>query len=208
MDQNEIKDRQKSIKIKKAIKYAIFIAVIIAAAFGVYKLLGEGGNQTGPKPGVFFEVQSRDHIAVGSQHLEYNSNPPTGGWHYNTPAQTGIYDKELPDEQLIHNLEHSHVWISYRPDLLNNTDIERLVSLAKRYGPKIIMTPRSKNPGAISIVAWQYLISFDKVDDENLRVMDNFIKVYRGKAGPENPLDFGFGDFRGKAIPTLTPMGQ
>lgn len=209
MDNEEIKTRQRAIKTKKALKYLMLFLVLALVVFGGYRLLKNSGDQDeGPKPGVFFEAQSRDHIAVGSAHPEYNSNPPTGGWHYGAPAQTGIYDKELPDEQVIHNLEHSHIWISYRPDLLDKESVEKLASLAKKYGPKMIMTPRSKNPGPIAMAAWQYLITFDKIDEENLKVMDNFIKIYRGKAGPENPLDFGFGDFRGKEAPTLTPMGQ
>jgi|SRR3989338_280375 len=208
VNESEIKSRQRAIKTKKLVKYLVLALILVLAGFGLYKLLKSSDDTSGLKPGVFFEAQSRDHIAIGSPHPEYNSNPPTGGWHYDIPAQTGIYDKELPDEQLIHNLEHGHIWITYRPGAIDNESIEKLVSLAKKYGPKMIMTPRAKNPGPIAIAAWQYLITFDKVDDENLRVIDNFIRVYRGKAGPENPLDFGFGDFRGKEAPTLTPMGQ
>lgn len=209
MDQEEIKSRQRAIKTKRAFKYLVLVLILALVAFGGYKLFRnkDTGTESGPKPGVFYEAQSRDHIAVGSAHPEYNSNPPTGGWHYGAPAQTGIYNQELLDEQIIHNLEHSHIWVSYRQDL-DKDSIEKLASLAKKYGPKMIMTSRSKNPSPVAVTAWQYLITFDQVNDDTLKTMDNFIKAYRGKAGPENPLDFGFGDFRGKEAPTLTPMGQ
>lgn len=205
MDQNEIKSRQRAIKTKMIFKYLIWILVLVLIIYGGYKLFG-GKEDLGPAPGMFFEAQSRDHIQMGASHPEYNSNPPTGGWHYNQPAQTGIYDKELPDEQLIHNLEHSHVWISYRQDLLNKEDIEKLANLAKKYGPKMIMTPRSKNDSLVAIAAWQYLLKFDQINDATFQEMDKFIQYHRGRSGPENPLDFGFGDFRGKEAPSPTPM--
>lgn len=203
--QEIIKAGQRSILIRKFFKSVIWLIILGIIGYGSYKLFKKGPVM--PPPGTFFEAQSRDHITEGVAHPEYNSNPPTGGWHYAQPAQTGIYDVELPDEQLIHNLEHSHVRISYRPDLLDKDSIEKLVDLAKKYGPKMIMTPRTKNDSAVAIIAWQYLQKFDKVDDVSLEQMNDFIKYHRGKSGPENPLDFGFADFRGgKAIPTLTPM--
>lgn len=202
--QGMIRAGRRLILIRKFFKLLIWVFILAVIIYSGYKLFKKG--PTTP-PGTFFEAQSRDHITEGATHSEYNSNPPTGGWHYAQPAQTGIYDVELPDEQLIHNLEHSHVRISYRPDLLDKDSIEKLVDLTKKYGPKMIMTPRAKNDSAVAINAWQYLQKFDKVDDVSLEQMNDFIKYHRGKSGPENPLDFGFSDFRGgKAIPTLTPM--
>lgn len=202
----QVKAGQRKVRTQKALKSFIIFLILAAIAYGGFKLIKDR-KPSGPKPGIYYEAQSRDHIASGATHLDYNSNPPTGGWHYGTPAQTGIYDKELPDEQIIHNLEHSHVWISYRSDL-DKDSIEKLADLAKKYGPKIIMTPRSKNDSPVALAAWQYLIKFDKVDDSTLQQMDDFIKARRGIGGPENPLDFGFGDFRGKDVPSSTPMAK
>lgn len=199
---------QRRIKIQKTTKKLVFFLVLVLIAYGGVKLFGKKVDDNKPTSGTFYEAQSRDHIATGAEHPAYNSNPPTGGWHYATPAQTGIYDKELPDEQLIHNLEHSHIWISYRQDLLDRESVEKLADLAKKYGPKIIMVPRSKNDNSVAITAWQYLLKLDKVDDSTLRQMDDFIQSHRGHAGPENPLDFGFGDFRGKDVPSPTPMAK
>lgn len=146
-----------------------------------------------PDPGQYFQAQSRDHIKVGDKHPEYNSNPPTGGWHYDQPAQSGIYDKEFPDEQLVHNLEHSHIWIAYKPDLPKD-QIEKLADISKDYGSKIIMTPRSANDSPFVLVAWEHLLKMETVDEAVVR---EFIDAYRGIAGPEKIADFGFKDFRG-----------
>jgi hypothetical protein len=143
--------------------------------------------------GDFFPAQNRQHIPVGQTHPEYNSDPPTGGWHYDQPAQTGIYDKELADEQLIHNLEHGHIWIAYRPDLDAQT-VEKLADIAKSYSSKIIMTPRAKNNVPVAMVAWEYLLKLENFDENQVL---GFIKAHRGK-GPESIPDFGFKDFRQK----------
>ncbi len=167
------------------------LIVVIAAGYGIWSWI-QGQRVVGPIPGEFFPAQSRDHIRPGDQHPAYNSNPPTGGWHYDNPAQSGIYDKEFPDGQIIHNLEHSHIWIAYRPGLAQ-ADVEKLADIAKSYGSKIIMTPRAANDVPIAIVAWEHLLKLDGIDEAQIQA---FIKAHRGVAGPEKIPDFGFKDFR------------
>ncbi len=179
-------------KIKLLLRIIGLSLVILTLAYLFFKW---SGNTNTPVPGEFFEAQSRNHIAAGQEHTAYNSNPPTGGWHYGQPAQTGIYDKELPDEQIIHNLEHGHIWFTYSPDLPQD-QIEALADIAKDFGSRIIMTPRSANDSPIAIVAWEHIFKTSLVDREQIRV---FVKAYRNVAGPERNIpDHGFGDFRTK----------
>lgn len=179
----------------KIIKWSIALAVLVLLSWPIYSYFKKASNQaTKPAPGQYFEAQSRDHIKPNAEHPAYNSNPPTGGWHYDAPAQTGIYDKEFPDEQLVHNLEHSHIWIAYKPDLPAD-QIEKLADIAKDYGSKIIMTPRPANDTPIALVAWEHLLTMDLVNEAVVR---EFIDAYRGLAGPEKIPDFGFKDFREK----------
>lgn len=186
----EAKKRRTRKITRKVILWLIAFGVLGAAGFWIYKAAKSGPPA---RPGQFFEARSREHIPVGAVHPEYNSNPPTGGWHYDQPAQTGIYDKELPDEQLIHNLEHSHIWIAYRPDLPPD-QIEKLAEIAKDYGSRIIMTQRAANDSPIALVAWQYLLKLDSVEEKQVR---SFISTHRNIAGPErNVPDSGFKDFR------------
>lgn len=177
-------------KTKVIFKYVVMFAILAGAVWFFYRLATREGDT--PKVGEFFSAQSRDHIAIGSQHPVYNSNPPTGGWHYNAPAQTGIYDREFPDEQIIHNLEHSHIWIAYRPDL-DTESIDKLAEIAKDYGSKIVMTRRPANDSPIILVAWQYLLKLDIINEDMIR---QFIETHRGIAGPERIPDSGFKDFR------------
>ncbi len=180
--------------IKKATKWLIVLVVFGLLAIPVYNYFKTAAVNQVNVPGEYFLAQSRDHIDAGATHEAYNSNPPTGGWHYAQPAQTGIYDKPFPDEQLVHNLEHSHIWIAYKPNLPAD-QIEKLADLAKSYGSKIIMTPREANDTPIALVAWEHLFKMETLDEAQAKV---FIEAYRGIAGPEKILDYGFEDFRKK----------
>ena len=185
------KEESKKKMINKLLLWLIVLAAFILLGWPIYSYFKKAAVK-GPNPGQYFVAQSREHLTAGQEHPAYNSNPPTGGWHNPVPAQTGIYDKELSDEQLIHNLEHSHIWIAYRPDL-SAEQIELLANIAKNYGSKIIMTPRSDNDTPIAIVAWEHLLKMDTVDEVKVR---EFIDAYRGLAGPEKIPDSGFKDFR------------
>lgn len=181
---------------KKMKKILAWVVLLLVAGFVAWKVADSVINAPNivAVKGDFFPAQSAEHISLGAAHPEYNSNPPTGGWHYDTPAQAGIYDKELADEQLIHNLEHGHIWISYRPDL-DTAVVDKLAEIAKSHGSKIIMAPRAKNTFPIVLVSWEYLLKLESFDEMQI---EGFIKAHRGK-GPENipaMSEPGFKDFR------------
>ncbi len=150
------------------------IAAAAGAVYGLAIILSRDG--AGERPGQAFSSQGEQHIAVGSAHPEYNSNPPTSGWHYAAPANWGVYEKELPDEQILHNLEHGGIWISYKGiDDATKAELERI----SRTDSKIIVTPRSANDSAIALVSWgrlQKLTQFDAV------AIMNFIKANKNKS--------------------------
>jgi len=202
LEKKQVRDQEieRSIQGKRLRKFLKRLVIIVPVALLLYWLFTLVNKPQAPLPGQYFQAQSRDHIAIGATHGEYNSNPPTGGWHYETPVQTGIYDQEFLDEQVVHNLEHGHIWIAYRSDLPRG-DIDALAEIAKSYSSKIIMTLRPNNPTVISVVAWEYLLNLDSLEKGRV---ESFIKAHRGK-GPELVPDFGFEDFRGKLTPTPNP---
>src|SRR3989338_8411314 len=116
-------------------KWTIGIVVVIITGYGLTLLVRQDKQ---PLPGEAFAIQGQEHIAVGASHPEYNSNPPTSGWHYAQSANWGVYQTELPDEQVIHNLEHGGVWISYTG--IDDTTKAALENIAASR-PKIIVTP-------------------------------------------------------------------
>ena len=174
-------------------KKLTIILVTALILFGVYKLA------TTPKivaPGEVFPSLGQQHVLPSSPEIMYNSNPPTSGPHYATPAQSGIYDTEFPDRELIHNIEHGHIWISYEPNLPKD-EIEQLAVIAKSYGTKIIMASRAKDDSPIVIAAWQHLLKLNTVDEAQIKT---FVNALQGH-GPEDVPDSGFKDFRGQNKP-------
>ena len=137
----------------------------------------------GPDYSQSFTIQGRDHIAIGSSHPAYNSNPPTSGPHYAQEATIAFYKEELPDEQLVHNLEHGNIWIAYRPGVGD----EVVRQLGKFAGGNVIVTARSKNDTDIGFAAWGRLDKFDVRDSKlNTQRIRDFILRYENR-GPENP---------------------
>ena len=53
------------------------------------------------------------HVEPGQEHLPYNSVPATSGWHYPFWASWGVHGNVIPDEVLVHNLEHGGVGVHY-----------------------------------------------------------------------------------------------
>ena len=144
-------------------KWTIGIVLVIAISYGLTLLVQQGQQ---PRPGETFAIQGQEHIAVGATHEAYNSNPPTSGPHYAQPANWGVYQTELPDEQLIHNLEHGGIWISYVG--IDDATKAALEKIAKS-NSKIIVTPRSKNDAPITLVSWGRLQKFQTLDEQAIR---------------------------------------
>jgi len=134
--------------------------------------------------GILYEDQGKEHVAIEESHPLYNSNPPTSGWHYQNPADWGIYQKELPDEQLIHDLEHGGIWISYRPDI--PSDQKMIIEyIAAQYSAKVIVTPRPENDSDVAVAAWQRLLKLEvPLTEEKRGLITQFIDQYKNK-GPE-----------------------
>ena len=186
-----IQEERRKKMIKKFSSWLIVLVGLSLLALPIYNYFKKAAVSQTAVPGEYFQAQNRDHIKIGDSHPPYNSNPPTSGWHYDAANQSGIYDKSFKDEQLVHNLEHGHVWIAYKPNL-SADQIEKLANLAKNYGSKIIMTSREANDVPIAFVAWEYLLKMQTLDESQAKA---FINSYRGK-GPETIPDFGFKDFR------------
>lgn len=123
-------------------------------------------------PGTIFPNLGQQHIPEG-QRVTYNSNPPTSGSHYATPASWGIYSKEPPvDERLVHNLEHGGIIISYNPELIKNGDLEKVKTQARELSavnPRIIVMPRPNLDSVIALTAWGYLQKLKNFDPTVIR---------------------------------------
>lgn len=160
---------------------ALVIIILLVIGGAVYGAIAYSRRRAAHLPGRLIEDQGREHVGPGHQHT-YNSSPPTSGWHFTQPAEWGAYREELPDEILLHNLEHGGIWISYKPGISDETRA-KLEKFYEVYGRKIIVTPRAKNDADIALAAWNRLDTFSAGEYSDERV-DRFIKAFRNR-GPE-----------------------
>jgi hypothetical protein len=164
--------------------------VIWIAAGVIIALLFAGGiawaafKSNQPAPGEAVAIQGQEHIQPGQSHPPYNSDPPTSGWHYEEPARAGFYAEPLPDEQLVHNLEHGHVIISYDCSKLADCDTVKagLRALVDRFqGWKIVAVARENADTPIALTAWGRIAKLDRYDEDRIAA---FVRYWRNR-GPE-----------------------
>ena len=123
-----------------------------------------------PEAGKRVPIEGEGHVPVGES-VSYSTNPPLSGEHWPETAVCGIYDEELPDELVVHNLEHGHVVISY--NLPEPDDARRLIELVERLNRRAgdwgILRPYSKiMPGTVAMTAWGVVDQFQGVDEEHI----------------------------------------
>ena len=133
--------------------------------------------------GTFVPLLGRDHVTDGTVIL-YNSTPPTSGSHYGTPGLWGVHEAQLPDGQVVHNLEHGGVSINH-----NLTDPDQLAALQafvegqSGFPGCFVMQSHAQVPaGSVTITAWQWLQQFDGVHSEGMQA---FIDAHVNR-GPES----------------------
>ena len=128
------------------------------------------------------------HVAIGQPHAQYNSTPPTSGPHFDTPAAWGDSHTTLPEETWIHNLEHGGIVALYNcpqgcPGLVQSLDDFLKTGPFSKYGyAKMVVTPYSKIPNKLTMVAWSFYLPLADFDDAAMR---KFLKDHQDK-GPED----------------------
>jgi Protein of unknown function (DUF3105) len=108
------------------------------------------------------QALAHDH-ATGP--VTYSVTPPVGGPHNAIWMNCGIYDKPVPNERAVHNLEHGAIWITYQPSLPQSevnalrafvekqTTISPVGAPASRY---MDLTPYPGLPSPIVVSSWGF----------------------------------------------------
>lgn len=175
----------------------VFIAALVVSPnLNTQQSSGSGGLNTGGH----IELDPND----GRGHIEgnvasggpYSVVPATSGAHWfgpttnggiPAPARWGRYDTILPDEVLIHNLEHGGIGLHYScfddcPDVIAALD-----DILPRSPSQYIMSPYPNMPSKIAITSWRHHLYLDEVDTEQIL---EFIEEYKDRAPesvPQNP---------------------
>jgi hypothetical protein len=149
--------------------YSAIAVVLMVAAYWGYGKMTEKVSWTSvatlPSP----------HVALGTPHPPYNSDPPTSGPHAAGVAKWGVHSEPVPKEMQVHNLEDGGVAINYFcqdcPDL-----IKQLTAIAERYD-HVILAPYTGLDRKIALTAWGRIDKFDEFDEARIV---KFIKAHIG----------------------------
>ena len=93
------------------------------------------------------------HTTSLDERVDYKTNPPTVGRHYEVPAEDGIYGEALPDVTLPHAMEHGRVVFWVKPSLPEE-DRANIRALVDDDPYQMILLPRANMPYAVAGTAW------------------------------------------------------
>jgi hypothetical protein len=165
------------------------IAVLVIGGFALGSInftqrSGGSSSQYVENVGMSQEIMpTRNHIPEG-QSIEYNSVPPTSGDHWARWSNCGFFEEELPDERIVHNLEHSNIVVSY--NLTTPEEIDQLrnvmsdIGLANTLG--VTRFYSKIPPGTVALSAWGVSDTMEGIDEERIKT---FFETYAGPLGPE-----------------------
>ena len=141
------------------------------------------GHVTAIVPGIGtpVAVTGAEHILVGAIAV-YSTVPPTSGPHWPATAQCGVHADELPDELIVHNMEHGHVVISYNlPDPQEARAlvevVQRLPGLRDFESWGILRPYPNIEPGTVAMTAWGVM---EVMKGGNKQGIESFNQAYRG----------------------------
>lgn len=139
-----------------------------------------------------FKAKSRDHVSDVNEQVEYASDPPTSGQHFEAPAEDGAYE-EAPDvKALVHTLEHSRVIVWFKPGLPAQQRAN-LKALFDEDSFQMVLTPDETMPYDVAATAWSReptplgtgrLLGCDTYDEKVFDAIRSFRDEHRSN-GPE-----------------------
>lgn len=169
---------------------SVVIAVLVIASFAFASFSGGGGSSQGGDAdgyvegvGVQVDIEGSTHVNEGES-VSYATSPPASGNHWPVPAPCNFYTDPVPDERVVHNMEHGQIVVSYNlpeesqvsalRDALNDIGLNNVWGLARPYS--------GIEPGQVVLSTWGVIDSFLGVDAAR---METFFENYSGVMGPE-----------------------
>ena len=183
---------------------SVVIAVLVIAGFFVPTILDSlrGTEQIGfGSADAYVEgvgekqeiMSSKSHVDLDddsdNDYVAYNSVPPASGDHWSVPQRCGFFNDPVPDEQIVHNLEHRNIVISY--NLPNEADVAALEEVYNNLDEGwrnhfTVARPYDQlAEGQVGLSAWGVTDVMDGVDQERI---ERFFEHYVGRLGPEGAI--------------------
>lgn len=183
---------------------SIIIAVLVIGSFAavpIFQSIGGPGDITFGSAAAYVDgvgekqdiMRTKNHVDLNDtdddDDVTYSTVPPTSGDHWSIPERCGFFDSPVPDEQIVHNLEHSNIIISY--NLPNQADVDALKDVYDNLPEGwrahfTVARPYDQiAPGQVALSAWGVLDIMDGVDKGRI---ERFYEHYVGRLGPEGAI--------------------
>ena len=133
--------------------------------------------------GVEVPIQGSDHVDEGVR-VDYNSTPPTSGEHWPRWADCGFYLESLPDERIVHNLEHGNIVVSYNfANPAQVTELREALEGESQFGSWGVARQYDDiAEGNLALSAWGWLHIMEGVSPGAISL---FFDAFAGNVGPE-----------------------
>lgn len=129
-----------------------------------------------------FISESRTGTLHTDQPVTYESDPPVSGSHAARPVNCGVYAEQVPNENMVHTLEHGAVGILYNPEA-SPDEIEQIEALVQSYDSHVISAPYAELDPQYAITSWAYTMPLESYDEAAVK---EFVDVFRqGGDAPE-----------------------
>ena len=153
----------------------LLAALIVTAAAVVPRLLAEPVDRTLDQVRVYDDLPTT-HV---DGDVDYEQDPPVGGQHADRWLDCGAYETQVRAENVVHDLEHGTVLVTYRPGT-STADVERLEALLPDNG---ILSPWDDLDAPVVVTVWGRQLALTGADDPRLPL---FIDTFgAGETAPE-----------------------
>lgn len=156
--------------------------MIVVAGLTAVVVLGANSDTTGrpeaPEGTETVAIENPIHVPGG---VDYPDVPPAGGPHDPTPLACGFYDFVVPDENVVHSLEHGVVWVTYEPGI-SDEELDILRDIGRERETIVSQLPDQGSP--VIGTAWAAQISLDSAEDPRL---EQFLDAFRDAPSSPEP---------------------
>ena len=127
--------------------------------------------------------QDITHVPEG-QRVDYSDAPPTSGQHWPATAPCGFYPDGLPDERVVHNLEHGNIVVSFNfTNPAQVTALRQVLDGVRQFDDWGVARSYDKiAEGQVALAAWGQLHRMDGVRPWEI---GPFFEAFAGVAGRE-----------------------
>jgi hypothetical protein len=132
------------------------------------------------------ETAAGEHTSDPNEQIDYATEPPSIGRHYQEWPEDDIYEEAPPLSHVVHTLEHGRILIWLNPEL---TD-EQLAQFKALYDEDpyhVIMLPREELQEPFAVTAWVgqntgHTLRCQELTDKSWDAIRAFKEKYRDKA--------------------------